>query len=268
MPLITSPNDSIAGFQISRNSEALNNNFQRLSTGSRLAIPSDDAAGVAVSGRLNAALARLDAASDNTQSVVSVAQTTDGFLNTIQSGLTRLSELSLRATNGVFSDTDRAALSTEFNSLRDQLNDFAANASFNGTPLFQDSTITTAINSEGQTADFELTDLGSATSLGLDGLDISTLAGAQNAIGTINGAIDQLSTRRAEVNADISRFNFFNFNIQTESINTAAANSRIEDLDVARESTSRATNDILLNAAVAVQAQANASRGTVLALLQ
>src|SRR5882762_11766487 len=125
-----------AAYYLNQNNTSLNESIKELASGSRLADPSTDAAGVAVSGDMTAAIARLGAATQASQDVISFAQTTDGFLSTIQQQLSRMSELAQSATNGAFGSADRANYATEFNVLLGQIDSIATNAKFNGSSLF------------------------------------------------------------------------------------------------------------------------------------
>jgi flagellin len=257
-----------ASFFLTQNNDALSKSIKRLASGSRLAEPSDDAAGVAVSANLDAAVKRLNAASEGAQNAISFAQTVDGFLNSIQGQLTRMSELAQRATNGAFGSADRANYQTEFLKLQTQIDQVATNGAFNGTLLFTTGTVYVAINAQGITDSFVLNSIGNTTTLSLQGQSIDSVTGAASAITALNNAIATIANRRATVNADISKFNFHIANIRTEAINAAAANGRIKDLDVAAESTNLARANILLQASTAMLAQANTSQASVLSLLQ
>jgi flagellin len=257
-----------SSYYLTLNNEALGKSVKRLSSGSRLADPVDDAAGVAVSGNLDARVKRLMAAAESAQNVISFAQTADGFLKTIQEALGRMSELAQRATNGAFGSADRANYATEFNVLKSQIDSIAVNAKFNGTTLFTSTTITVAINADGTTDSFATTSLGSTTTLGINGTTIGDVTAAVTAITSLNTAIQSITTRRAAVNADISKFQFHVQNIRTEKINVEAANARIKDLNVAEESTALAKNNILLQASSAMLAQANQSQQALLSLLR
>src|SRR5271156_1434339 len=129
-----------AAYYLNQNTDALNESIQELASGSRLAAPSNDAAGVAVSGDMTASIARLGAATQASQDVISFAQTTDGFLSTIQQQLSRMSELAQSATNGAFGSADRANYATEFNVLETQIDTIVSNAQFNGSNLFTPGT--------------------------------------------------------------------------------------------------------------------------------
>jgi flagellin len=257
-----------AAYYLNQNTSALNSSIQELASGSRIADPANDAAGVAVSGQMTAAIAQLGAATQGAQDVISFAQTTDGFLSTIQQQLTRMSELAQEATNGAFGSADRANYSTEFTTLQAQIDTIANNAQFNGSNLFAAGTVSVAIDSVGTTDTFSTTTVGNTTSLGINGITIGTTTAAATAIGLLNTAITSLTARRATVNADISKFNFYVQNIATESTNLQAANSSIRDVDVATESTALAKNNILVQASSSMLAQANASQQSLLSMLQ
>jgi len=257
-----------AAYYLNQNTSNLNAAIGELASGSRLANPANDAAGVAVSGAITASIGQLGAASQAAQDVVSFAQTTDGFLSTIQQELTQMSELAQSATNGSFGSADRANYGVEFTALQSQIDNIATNAQFNGSSLFVAGTITVSIDSNGTTDSFSTSTTGNTTSLGINGITIGTTTAAATAIGLLNTAITSLTTRRAAVNADISKFNFYVQNIATEKSNLLAANSSIADVDVATESTELAKENILVQASSSMLAQANASQQSLLTVIQ
>lgn len=259
-----------AAYYLNQNTANLNSAIQELASGSRLANPATDAAGVAVSGQLTASIDQLGAAAQGTADVVSFAQTTDGFLSTIQQQLTRMSELAQEATNGAFGSAATANYAIEFNALAAQINTIASTAQFNGTGLFTSagggsgpSTISVAIDSIGTTAAFNTATIGDTTSLGINSLTV----GDASAITTLNTAISTLTSQRASVNASISTFNFYTQNINTETTNLQAAESTVSDVDVATESTELAKQNILVQASSSMLAQANSSQNSLLSLL-
>jgi flagellin len=259
-----------AAYYLNQNTAGLNSAIQELASGSRIANAANDAAGVAVSGQMTASIAQLGAATQGAQDVISFAQTTDGFLSTIQQQLTRMSELAQEATNGSFGSADRANYATEFTTLQSQIDTIATNAQFNGSNLFTAGTVSVAIDSNGTTDSFATTTVGNTTSLGITAAQVSigTTTAAAAAIGALNTALTSLTARRATVNADISKFNFYVQNIATESTNLQAANSSIADVDVATESTQLAKENILVQASSSMLAQANSSQNSLLTLLQ
>jgi flagellin len=254
---------------LTQNNEMLTKSIKKLASGSRLADPVDDAAGVAVSGNLDARVKRLVAAVEGSQNIVSFAQTADGFLSTLQSIVTRMSELAQRATNGAFSTADRANYNTEYTNLQTQYSRVVANANFNGQALFTGATdITVAIDASANT-DVLSSAYATAASSAITGVvTIATTANALTAVTALTASIASITTARAQVNSDISKFNFYIQNIRTENVNVQAANSRIKDLNVADESTQLSKNNILVQAATAMLAQANSSQQSVLSLLQ
>ena len=257
-----------AAYYLNQNTSMLNASISNLASGSRLSDPSADAAGVAVSGNMTASIARLGAASQAVGDVVSFAQTTDGFLSTIQQELSRMSELAQSATNGAFGSADRANYATEFTTLQTQIDSIANNAQFNGSSLFVSGSVTVGIDSVGTTDSFTTSTIGNTTSLGINGITIGTTTAAASAVTLLTTAITSLTSRRASVNADISKFNFYSQNIATETTNLQAANSRISDVDVATESTNLAKNNILVQASSSMLAQANSSQAAILTLLK
>ena len=262
-----------AAFYLNQNTNNLNSAIQELSSGSRISNPSNDAAGVAVSGNMTAQISRLTAATQASQDVVSYAQTADGFLSTIQQQLSRMSELAQSATNGAFGSADLTDYNTEFSDIVNQISTIFSNADFDGAKIFSGTNatngITVAIDASGTTDSLAAPTVTSLTDLGLStSSTISTTTAAESMITTLNSAITSLTSARAHVNADISKFNFYVQNQQTESTNLQAANSRIADVDVATESTMLAQDNILQQASTSMLAQANSSQSSLLTLLR
>jgi len=269
---------------LTTNNTNLTQSIQELAAGSRLANPVSDAAGVAVSGNLNARIARLQASVQGAQDVVSYGQTMDGFLSTLQAITTRISELTQEMTNGAFNTSDRNDYLTEAGIIAAQFASIVSNASFDGTTLFSGSAtasnITVAVDSQGTTDSLHTSGIaGVMTSLvnsiigfytGATSAVLTdfTSAHASAYIGSINNAITSITTARALINADISKFNFYITNINTETVNVQGANSRITDLNVAIASTQESKNSILVQAATAMLAQANTSQQSILQLLR
>jgi flagellin len=262
-----------AAFYLNQNTNNLNSAIQELSSGSRIADPSNDAAGVAVSGNMTAQISRLQAATQASQDVVSYSQTADGFLSTIEQQLSRMSELAQSATNGAFGSADLSDYNTEFSDLVTQINSIFTNADFDGASIFTGTNasagITVAVDAQGDTDSLKALTVSTLTNLGLStSSTISTTTAAQSMISTLNSAITSLTSQRAQINADISKFNFYVQNQQTETTNLQAANSRIADVDVASESTQLAQDNILQQASTSMLAQANSSQSSLLMLLK
>jgi len=272
----TNPSALNATFYLNRADHEHTKSVKKLSSGSKLADPSDDAAGVSVSGKLTSAIRRLSAAAEGAANLISFSQVAEGQLSVIGDELTRLSELAIRATNGAFSASDRATYAVEFENLTKAITAQVTNATFNGAPIFQTgataTTTTVAVNSDGtniySAVLSDLRDNAGSALFGLNAADISTTAGASAAIGTIGSAIERVATARSQASSDVSVLSSYIQNINIEGINTATANSRIKDLDFATESTRLSTQNILRQSGTATLAQANTTRRSVLALLR
>jgi len=272
MPVIgTNASALNATFFLGAAQEGLTKSIKRLSSGSKLADPSDDAAGVAVSGKLDAQSRRLAAATEGAQNLISFAQTSDSFLKTVQDEVTRMSELATRATNGAFSASDRANYNTEFVALQSNITNQITNAKFNGTRVFDTSQTISATVSHDATNIYSLSlanALNNVSAITATSTNVSTASGATTALSALTSALSNIASSRATVNADVSALSFYVTNLGAEKINTDAANSRIKDLDFAEESTQLAKYNILSQSATAMLAQANVGPQSVLALLR
>lgn len=245
----------------------LSKSLARLSSGNKIVNPSDDAAGLATASRLDAQIQRLGAAKTNVGNAVSFTQTQDGYLKKIAKALDRMSELTILAQDVTKSDADRALYHNEFSELGSYITT-AATKDFNGVPLFSPTALNVTADSEGNTFAMNGIDLSVAAYSDAIGSDVSTIAGAATALTNIRAAISQLSTDRATIGAYQSRLNFISEELTISRENLTAASSRIQDVDVAEESTEFAKANILVQSGTAMLAQANAMPQSVLKLLQ
>lgn len=245
----------------------LNKSLARLSSGSKLTSPEDDAAGLAVSMRFDAQINRLVATKANITNAISFNQTQDGFMSKVSKSLDRMSELSILSQDVTKSDADRALYQKEFTTLGAYVDDLATK-DFNGVSLFSGDALSVTIDSEGNTFSMSGVDLEAGTYTTATAGDVSTTAGAATALTNVKLAITQLATDRATVGANISRLNTTNEQLGVLRENLGAANSRIKDVDVAEESTAFAKYNILVQAGTAMLAQANSTPQSALRLLQ
>jgi len=241
-------NTNYAATAAANNLAASNLNLQkslnRLSSGSKIVSPSDDAGGLAVSMKISAEATRLGASSTNMANEVSFFQTQDGALKVVGKILDRMSELSTLYTDKTKSATDVLNYATEFTSLQGELNTIKT-ATFNGIKLFDDSAPA----------------LGVAASAAWAGTDITTLK-------TITDAITATAALRADNGSAQSTRGFEAELLTVTKANLEAANSRIADVDVASESTQLARWNILVQSGTAMLAQANSATQSVMRLLQ
>lgn len=251
-----------------QNSQAmLSRSLARLSSGSKIINPSDDAAGLAVASRLDAQVQRLNAAKANIGNAVSFTQTQDGYLKKIAKAFDRMSELTILAQDVTKSDADRALYNAEFTELGAYVTS-AASKDFNGVPLFSTTALNVTTDSEGSTFTMNGIDLGAAVYTTAVAANVSTLATAATALTDIKAAITQIATDRATIGAYQSRLNYTAEQLTVSRENLTAASSRIMDVDVAEESTEYAKQNILVQSGTAMLAQANAMPQSVLKLLQ
>ena len=259
----TNTSASMAAVNLNNNNSMLQKSLARLSSGSKITSPGDDAGGLAVSMRMQAAIRRTDAASTNVANAVSFLQTQDGGLKTAGDVLNRISELKTLSTDVTKSATDIANYDTEFTALKAQLTSLAT-GTFNGVALYGGGSLTVNTTEDGaQSLNITKADLATAvaTVTGYANLAAATTAG-------VTGAITSVATSRAQNGAESSRLGFAADILTTNRTNLEAANSRIVDVDVASESTKLARNNILVQASTTMLSQANASAQSVLKLLQ
>ena len=255
-----------ASSNLSRNNAMLQKSMARLSSGSKIVSPADDAGGLAVSMRMTAAIKRTDAANTNLANAVSFLQTQDGALNTAGNILNRMSELKTLSTDVTKSTTDVANYDKEFVALQAQLTS-TATGKFNGVSMFSTAAATTLSvgTSEDGAQSATITQAALTTAF-------STITGAANLAGvTVQNLMDATTSvagSRAQNGAESSNLGFAADMLSTNKTNLEAANSRIVDVDVASESTTLARNNILVQASTSMLAQANSSSQVAMKLLQ
>jgi flagellin len=280
-----------AARNLNQSQEMLGRSLSRLSSGSKIVNPSDDAAGLAVSEKLDAQNRRVKAATTNVQNAISYVQTADGFMGGMTKILSRMSELAILGKDVTKNPTDIALYQKEFSSLQDQLRatvggstaDIGGTAdvdtplgAFNGITLFGVSpsgglpvTIGQAVGQDMTIADSNLRDGAMQTIIDQDSSGVYALTLTDvNAIGDITAAIQDVATERATLGASQSRLELAATTLQVEYENLSSAISRIRDVDVAEESTQFAKFNILVQSGTAMLAQANQSPQSVLKLLQ
>jgi flagellin len=252
---------------LSESSSMLAKSLARLSSGSKIVGPGDDAAGSAVALRLDAQINRVQAANNNIGSAVSFNQTQDGFLGKVAKALDRMSELAILAQDVTKSDSDRDLYNSEFTQLASYI-DNVATKDFNGVSLFSSATLNVTIDSDGNTFGMTGIDLAASAYTTATSGDVTTTSNAATALADVKTAIAQLATDRATVGANATRLNFTSEQLAVLKENLQAATSRIKDVNVAEESTQYARYNILVQAGTAMLAQANAVPQSMLRLLQ
>lgn len=267
MVINTNTHAMAAAGNLGTSESLLSKSLARLSSGSKIVNPADDAAGLAVSMRLDAQIQRITAAKSNVGNAISFTQTQDGYLKKIAKALDRMSELSILAQDVTKSDADRGLYDAEFQQLTEYVTS-AASKDFNGVSLFSANALNVTIDSEGGTFTMAGVDLSVAAYTNAIAADVSTTVNAAAALTAVRGAITQLATDRATIGAYQVRMNFTSEQLMVSRENLSAASSRIQDVDVAEESTQFARYNILVQSGTAMLAQANQLPQTALRLLQ
>ena len=274
MSVVINTNTAASGAasSLSVSNQMLQKSLSRLSSGSKIVNPSDDAGGLAVSMRMSAAIKRTNAAENNVANAVSLLQTQDGALKTAGDVLNRISELKTLSTDVTKTTTDTANYDAEFTALKSQLNSLATEK-FNGVSLFAagttGSTLSVATSEDGTQAQTITQGNFANTIAGITGA--TNLAALSTSGGTstdVAQTITNLGAMRAQNGAEQSNLGFASTMLTTNATNLEAANSRIVDVDVAKESTKLARANILVQAGTSMLSQANSSSQIALRLLQ
>ncbi len=274
MPVVINTNfaATVAANNLAASNTSLQRSLNRLSSGSKIVNPADDAGGLAVSMKLSAAAVRQGAVATNIGNASSYLQTQDGVLKVAGKVLDRIGELKTLYMDPTKNPDDLANYDAEFTALQDQL-EALTNEEFNGVDLFGSNNLVVSVTENGATASavtIQGRDLGDVTDgIGalIDGA-VTSLGSAGFDLEDITDAIQNVATMRAENGAEQSRLGFAAELLTVNKANLEAASSRIVDVDVAHESTQLARWNTLVQAGTAMLTQANQSAQTALKLLQ
>ena len=263
---------TVAANNLASSSAMLQKSLNRLSSGSKIINPSDDAGGLAVSMKLSAAAKRQGAVESNIGNATSLLQTQDGALKIAGKVLDRMSELKTLYADPTKNSSDLANYDSEFTALQSQLTSLSTEK-FNGVALFgstsltvnatEDASSASAITVAGRDLTSTATGIGTLTAGSVTSLGSSSLT-----LTAITQALQNVATFRATNGAEQSRLGFAAELLTTNKANLEAANSRITDVDVAQESTQLARWNTLVQAGTSMLSQANGSARTALSLLQ
>ncbi|MCX7971382.1 MAG: flagellin, partial [Negativicutes bacterium] len=221
---------------LSFNQAAASQSIDKLSSGLRINKAADDAAGLGISEGMRAQIRGLQQASRNAQDAVSMVQTAEGGLATIQQTLQRMRELAVQSANGTYTATDRSNIETEFLQLQAEIDQIATSTQFNNQNLINGSLaagVTFQIGANNG-ANFQL--VVSIANAATSALGVSTdvqvysQSGAMNAISSVNAAINTISQQRANIGAVQNRLEYAIENLSVSDVNTTAAESRIRDV--------------------------------------
>ncbi|PKR86279.1 flagellin [Heyndrickxia camelliae] len=251
-------------------SNAQSKSMEKLSSGMRINRAGDDAAGLAISEKMRGQIRGLDQAARNSQDGISLIQTAEGALNETHDILQRMRELAVQGGNDTNTSDDRTQIQTELNQLMSEIDRIADTTEFNTKNLLGGSfsaTLQVGANN-GQIINFGISAM-NTTGLGINtGISVGSNASASTSISAIDAAITKVSTQRANLGALQNRLEHTINNLSTSSENLTAAESRIRDVDMAKEMMNQTKSGILAQAAQAMLAQANQQPQGVLQLLR
>jgi flagellin len=276
--------------QLKFNNLAADKDMEKLSSGFRINRAGDDASGLAVSEKMRAQVRGLTMAGQNAQNAISFIQTAEGYLQESQDILQRMRELAVQASNGIYSSEDRMQIQVEVSQMVDEINRIASHAQFNGMNMLT-GRFARAMGENVVTGSMwfhiganmdqrERVYIGTMTAQGLgvqstNGLtstatfiSISTPDKANMAIGVVDHALMIVSKQRADLGAYQNRLEYTMKGLSVGAENLQASESRIRDADMALEMVNFVRDQILVQSATAMLAQANTKPQSILQLFQ
>ncbi len=258
-----------ANRQLGINNSGVAKSLEKLSSGYRINRAGDDAAGLSISEKMRAQIRGLNMASKNAQDGISLIQTAEGALDEVHAILQRVRELAVQAANDTNVDVDREYLQAEVAQLLEEVDKISDRTEFNTQKLL-DGSFSGKFHigaNQGQNMDISITAM-TASDLGIDAVDLTSQSGADSAIASIDTALNTVSEQRSALGAIQNRLEHTIKNLDNAAENLQAAESRIRDVDMAKEMMEFTKQTILQQAATAMLAQSNQVPQTVLQLLR
>ena len=261
-------------------------NIEKLSSGLRINRAGDDASGLAVSEKMRSQIRGLNRASANAQDGISFIQVTEAFLQETTDVMQRIRELSVQSSNGIYSAEDRVYIQVEVSQLVAEVDRIASHAQFNGMNMLTgrfaretgENTVTASMwfhigaNMDQRVRAYVGTMTAKALGVRDVGdesiLKIDTPETANRAIGTLDEAIKKINKQRADLGAYQNRLELTVVGINIAAENLQASESRIRDVDMAKEMVDYTKNQILTQSGTAMLAQANQATQSVMTLLR
>ncbi len=239
--------------------------LERLASQERINRAADDASGLSISERLRSEIRAGQQENENLQSGVNLVQTAEGGLSAQQDAVGRLQELAVQASNGILTDDQRASLNAEAQQLVEQIDQTGSSTEFNGTQTLDGSVSNVDLGTSG--SEEVNVEVSNASTLGVDSIDLSTQAGASAAISAAETASTRISGNRSSLGAQQARFERSIENREIRIVNEQEADSRIRDLDVARQSIEQSRNQLLQQSSLSALNNSSLVGETALRLL-
>ena len=240
---------------LTQSSNKLNSSMSRLSKGIKSSV--DDAAGVGISERMRAQARGTAMSRQNVENGISALQTADSWMQGINDMLGRMKELAVEAGDVTMSDDDRSNLNEEFGQLSDEITRIKTSVKYNDIGLLNGSLAgDTVVGADGEKINISGVNI-SDTATALAGLSITNATAAGTALGVLGSAVDSITSSRSKLGATQNRLENTRSGLLTYEDNIRAAESKIRDVDMARESSNMVKNQILSQVGNAMLAQAN-----------
>jgi flagellin len=252
----------------------MDTSIARLSSGKRITRAADDAAGSAISGRMESQVRGLNMSIRNVKDGQSLVNTQEGAMQEITSLLQRMRELAVQASSGVLTTTDKDYLQLENLNLGREIAAIGANTKFNDIAVLTGAAFT--FYADIDVAGTDITTVTAAMTTAKLNIATATVsiggteavAEIKKTISILDTAINRVNDKRANLGAVSNRFDHIIDNLTNVVANTESAKSRIEDADFAVETTQLTRNTVLQQAATSMVAQANSQKNSILALIQ
>jgi len=232
-------------------------------------LPQINISNTAIAEKIRSQVEGYQRAMDNVYNAIGMLNTAEGGLGSITENLQRMRELAIQAANGTLSESDRAALQEEFNQLLQGIDETVRNTEYNSMKVLagdvSNFNVQTGAN-ESQNLEINIPNMNTQT-LGISDLNINTVEDAQNAVKTIDTALENLSRVRSRIGAWNNRLESAAENLGNTMLNLTASMSKIEDVDTARMVMEKLRLDILRQSTISIMGQSNVSSTSVLRLL-
>ena len=270
MRINTNVNAMIATNQMTINTALAGNSMEKLSTGLRITKAGDDAAGLAVSEKMRAQIRGMEQAERNVQDGISMVQTAEGALEEAGNIAQRMRELTVQGGNDTLNTEDRAKIKEELDQLQKEMANIADETKFNKNALLDGSNANGLTIQAGANAEIRTVGMANLKDIAgdLDKLSVANNADAQTSIEAIDTALEEINTARANLGAMQNRLEYTASNLTTSTENLSAAESRIRDVDVAKEMVKLSKLNILNQASQAMVSQAKQQPESVSQLLR